>query len=334
MSKPAFDSFSFLPQGAIIQKFLVDGTNIVQGFPTPDLYKTHNGPFFGETIGRIANRVANAKITNLNGKQYTLAANNGPNSLHGGSEGWGKKVFDGPKRVERNGKQAVLFTYVSKDGEEGYPGTVEVRVWYTPEIDAQGKTTLEIEYEAELVNAKAEGVEETAVALTNHSYFNLSSGPTIAGTQATLHTSSHLPFDSTSVPLGSIGPYPSLPASPFTLGPKEPDFDDCFVLNPNPSTIPLDSRSLPLKPAASFSHPDTKLHLDVLTTEPAFQFYTGGFVDVPAVAGVDARGPRAGLCVEACRYVNAVNVPEWRHTVVVKPGEKFGARTVWRAWKE
>lgn len=161
-------AFTFLPLGAIIQEFKVNGRNIVQGFPNAELYKLHNAPFFGETIGRIANRVSNAKINDLNGKSYQLAANNGPNSLHGGDQGWGKREWEGPIEVERNGKQATLFKYMSKDGEEGYPGTVEIKVWYVQEKEQDGgveKEVLHIEFEAELVGDE---VEETAINVTNH----------------------------------------------------------------------------------------------------------------------------------------------------------------------
>ena len=160
-------AFTFLPLGAIIQEFIVNGKNIVQGFPTADLYKQYNFPYFGETIGRIANRVSNAKIDNLNGKSYPLLANNGPNSLHGGELGWGKREFE-VSSVTRNGKEATLFKYVSVDGEEGYPGTVEVRVWYTQEkeqVDGAQHEVLHIEYEAELVGDE---VDETAINMTNH----------------------------------------------------------------------------------------------------------------------------------------------------------------------
>ncbi len=159
--------FSFLPQGAIIQEFKVAGHNIVLGFPKPEPY-AEDSPFFGETIGRIANRVKNAEFS-LNGKSYKLAANEGPTHIHGGVEGWGKKKFDGPQPVNRNGKEAVQFTYVSPDGEEGYPGTVELQVWYTAfneEEDGVVKTVLETEYEAQLVG---DSTEETIANITNHS---------------------------------------------------------------------------------------------------------------------------------------------------------------------
>ena len=162
-------AFTFLPQGALIQEFKVAGINIVQGFPDAKFYKTHNAPYFGETIGRTTNRIKDAKIENLNGKTYTFAANNGPNSLHGGDEGWGKKDFEGPKPVNRNGKEGVRFRYLSKDGEEGYPGTVECRVWYMAGIE-DGKTVLEAEWEVEFVGNEC---EETVVGVTNHRYNSL-----------------------------------------------------------------------------------------------------------------------------------------------------------------
>lgn len=160
-------AFTFLPLGAIIQEFKINGRNIVQGFSTAEQYKSYNGPYFGETIGRIANRTAKGKF-DLNDKTYQLPVNNGPNSLHGGIEGWGKRVFEGPTEVDRNGKSATFFKYLSKDGEEGYPGTVEVRVWYVQEkVQEEGvqKEILNIEYEAELVG---DDVDATAINMTNH----------------------------------------------------------------------------------------------------------------------------------------------------------------------
>jgi aldose 1-epimerase len=166
----AADAFSFLPQGGIIQHFKVGQRDIVLGFPSPESYNGDHHPFFGENIGRVANRISNAKIDDLNGRSYQLHANNGPHTVHGGQKGWGKKIFDGPHDVQRNGRHAVSFTYLSPHGEEGFPGTVELRMWYYPsveQIDGQTTTSLEIEYEAELVGDE---VEETVVSLTNHRY--------------------------------------------------------------------------------------------------------------------------------------------------------------------
>ena len=162
-------AFTFLSQGALIQEFKVAGHNIVQSFPEAKFYRTHNDAYLGETIGRTTNRVKGAKLENLNGQSYELAANDGqnPNSLHGGARGWGKQDFEGPKPVNHHGKEGVLFRYLSKDGEEGYPGTVECSVWYTASIE-DGKTVLVVEYQVELVGDEC---GETVVGVTNHRYF-------------------------------------------------------------------------------------------------------------------------------------------------------------------
>lgn len=165
MSAPEQAAFTFLPLGAIIQEFRVGGKNLVLGFPTQDDYVKHNSPHYGATIGRVANRIKDGLIQDLNGQKIQLKQNNGPNSLHGGEQGWGKRVFDGPHTVQRNGHDALLFKYICKDGEEGYPGTVEVRVWYTASKEGDAKTVLTAEYEVEFTGNEC---EETVVNLTNH----------------------------------------------------------------------------------------------------------------------------------------------------------------------
>lgn len=329
----SFKAFTFLPLGAIIQEFRVNGINIVQGFQTAEQYKQYNSPYFGETIGRIANRVSKGKISELNGKSYQLPVNNGPNSLHGGEQGWGKHEFEGPVDVERNGEDAVLFKYLSKDGEEGYPGTVQVSVWYVQkkeQVNGAQQEVLYIEYEAELVGDE---VEETAINMTNHSYFNLTGKPSIAGTEVTLITNKYQVVDDGGIPTGPIEEYPGITSGKaFTLGAREPDVDDCFVANTNASSIPVDTRSSPLQKLVAAYHPETRIHLEVHSTEPAFQFYTGKYIDVPAVDGLPARGARSGFCVEPSRYVNAINVPEYKSMMVLKKGQKYGAKIVYRGW--
>lgn len=158
-------SLRFLSRGAIIQRFNIANRNIVLGFPTPADYGSRNEPHFGETIGRVANRLANAAV-HLNSRDYALDKNDGPNCIHGGFMGWGTKDFT-PVKEKRDGKDAVKFTYTSHDGDGKFPGTVEVTVWYT-ESQKQGtytKTVLTIEYE---VSARNMECEETAVNLTNH----------------------------------------------------------------------------------------------------------------------------------------------------------------------
>lgn len=344
MSSALTTPFSFLPLGAIIQSFVVGKTNIVQGFPTADLYRAHNDPFFGETIGRVANRIANAKFE-LGGKTFKLAANNPPSSLHGGNVGWGKRVWDGPtpagvKSIPGleglEGGNSVVFKLVDKDGEEGYPGTLEATVTYTigTQKTSEGKKVevLGIEYQVELVG----GADETVVNVTNHSYFNLSGAPTITGTKAELSTNLYLPVDGNGIPTGGPTPYKGIEAAtPFILGPEEPNVDDCFVFDtPAPSAVPIDTRSEPLRKLVTAFHPDTSIHLEVHSTEPAFQFYTGKYIDVPAVGGVPARGPRSGFCVEPSRFVNAINVDEWKGQVLLKKGQVYGSRIVYRGWSD
>jgi aldose 1-epimerase len=105
-------------------------------------------------------------------------------------------------------------------------------------------------------------------------------------------------------------------------------------VNTSPSTIPVDTRGLPLRNLASFYHPDSRICLEVHSTEPAFQLYAGKFIDVPAVGNLPARGPGSGFCVEPSRYVNAINVEEWRNMVVLKRGGKYGSRIVYRSWQK
>lgn len=180
---PDPSAFEFIPLGAIIRAFYVNKINIVQGFPSEALYQTHNSPHFGETIGRVANRVANAQISSLNHKHYALAKNDGVNSIHGGVMGWGKKIWEGPTPVGKReiagltepleGGECVVFKLRSGDGDEGYPGDVEAKVFYTAGkqfINGKEVTVLSLEYEVELLKNGNSGVEETVVNMTNHSY--------------------------------------------------------------------------------------------------------------------------------------------------------------------
>ncbi len=165
-------------------------------------------------------------------------------------------------------------------------------------------------------------------------YFNLGGGPSIEGTVVELCTNRYLPVDAVGIPTGGPAAFSKVQGkTPFTLGAEEPDIDDCFVVNEDVKSIPIDTRSEPLTKLVSASHPKSNIHLEVLSTEPAFQFYTGKYIDVPAVAGLPARGKRSGFCVEPSRYVNACNVDEWKDTMLLKKGEKYGCRIVYRAWK-
>lgn len=184
---PTSTGFQFLPLGAIIQSFTVgdkNPINIVQGFPTQSLYQSYNSPFFGENIGRVANRIKNGKIEDLNGTSYQLEINSAPNALHGGSKGWGKNIWKGPtpiglRQVHKDmeamkGGESVKFTLTSEDGDQGYPGTVEATITYTTGTESTPEghevQVLGIEYQVELVS----GAEETVINTTNHSFVFIS----------------------------------------------------------------------------------------------------------------------------------------------------------------
>ncbi|OAA56058.1 Aldose 1-epimerase, subgroup [Cordyceps fumosorosea ARSEF 2679] len=341
-------TFSFLPLGAIIQTFNVNGINIVQGFPTQELYVKHNSPYFGETIGRVANRIKGARLDSVNGRAWPLAANNSGNTLHGGNVGWGKRIWQGPTPVGvrqipgvdgLQGGESVQFTLVSADGDEGFPGALAVSVVYTagtqPLADGREATVLGIEYEARLVG---DGADETVINMTNHSYFNLggADATTIAGTQVTLHDTQYLPVDPTGVPTRGPVAFPGVDVGrPIELGAEAPAFDNCFTTTAEPAAVPVDTRAGPLRLHLAATHPATGIHLQVLSTEPSFQFYTGDFTDAPAVGpGAPARGARSAFCCEPGRWVNAPNVPEWKNMTLLRKGETYGARIVYKAWVE
>lgn len=340
MSDAAVD---LIPLGAIIQAFRVKGINIVEGFPTQELYAEHNSPFFGATIGRVANRIHGAKLNDLNGKSWPLTDNHQGNTLHGGKTGWSKKIWSGPTPVGTRqipgvdglqGGESVQFTLHSEHGDEGFPGAVDVKATYTSgtqQVNGKEAIVLGIEYEAQLVG----GADETAINMTNHSYFNLSGDETIDGTVVTLPTSKYLPVDAQSIPTGGLGDFPNVEASKdIVMGVSGPSFDNCFITTTDPASVPMDTRSEPLAMNLAAHHPKTGIHLEVLSTEPSFQFYTGEGTNVPALEGVRARGARSAFCCEPGRWVNACNVPEWKNMSVLKKGETYGCRIVYRAWAD
>lgn len=166
------------------------------------------------------------------------------------------------------------------------------------------------------------------------SYFNITNGPTIEGTQIVLDTSLHQPVDKDDIPLGTIEEFPGITAGkPFVLGLHEPDVDHCFIIDTDARNVPVDTRNCKASRLISMSHPTTGIHLDIFSTEPAFQFYTGKHINVPASEHGPQRSARSGLCIEPSRYINAVNVPEWRDMAILKKGQLYGARHIYKAWK-
>jgi len=156
----------------------------------------------------------------------------------------------------------------------------------------------------------------------------------MTGTQCTLYTNLCQETDDADIPTGAIKEFPGIEAGKsFTLGSQEPKVDHAMVMNPDPSTVKLDTRQEKLAKMCYFYHPDSKMHFETLSTEPAFQFYTGEYINATDASGKKLHGPRTGFCVEASRYINAPNVDKWRNMVVLKKGQKWGSKTVYRGWK-
>lgn len=173
------------------------------------------------------------------------------------------------------------------------------------------------------------------VADISFSYFNLSGGQTIEGTEVVLATNKHLPVDGGDIPDGNVEPYPGIEANvPFTLGSEEPDVDHCFIMDTDARHVSVDTRGQPLSRLVALSHASTGLHFEVYSTEPAFQFYLGRHISVPASEYGPERIARAGLCIEPSRYVDALSRPEWRDMCILKKGQKYGSHTRYVGWKD
>lgn len=243
------------------------------------------------------------------------------------------RVFTGPALNIENAKSTAVFTLRSPHMEGGFPGDINVKAIYSlfESDSASGsgrRVTLELEYEATLDDDSS--VDEAVVALTNHSYFTVSDSPSVTGTELRLATNSILEVDPANlIPTGQIGSHPDIPSSsftPFTIGDSHPIIDNCFVLE---TTCPLDTRNRPLKPYAQLYNPSTGVHLEASTTEPAFQLTTG-----ESMANAPGFVSRAGFALEAQRFVNAVNSPDWIGQVKLGKGDIWGSRTTYSVWKD
>ncbi|EGV61617.1 hypothetical protein CANTEDRAFT_115073 [Yamadazyma tenuis ATCC 10573] len=304
---------SLANRGALLQSVVKNGTSVVCGFQDPSRYIEKSNPFFGTTVGRVANRIGGAKFE-LNGNTYQLAANEGANTLHGGFHGYDKQTFFGPvAKQEKNGDKVVntfLFKYEDKDGNNGFPGDVECVIKYTVDDESVG-----IEFIGS--HLETSPAEATVINLTNHSYFNISGTDSTDGTVVKAITNTQLEVDDSLLPTGKFVPTHTDITKPTKIGP-DCAFDYCFVVNEAGSGI--DTRSDELKPVLEATHPNTNIKLVAATTDPAFQLYTGTGIDTPGFK------PRSGFCVENSRFVNAINVPEWRKQVIVKRGETYGSK--------
>lgn len=314
--------------GAIITELHVPdkvgkNADVVLGFDTLDGYlKGH--PYFGTNAGRCANRIAKGKFT-LDGKEYTLATNNAPNHLHGGKEGFDKKMWRAEPFLAPTGP-AVKFNYQSKDLEEGYPGNLSVTVTYT----LTDNNEVVIDY-------RATTDKPTICNLAHHSYFNLAghgSGD-ILGHVAEFAAKNYTPADDTLIPTGKIEPVANTPfdftkAKPIgkdlqAAGGKPVGYDLNYVLDKGLSDRP--------EPAARVTDPKSGRVMEVLTTEPGLQFYTGNFLDGTNVGkGGAVYKQYHGFCLEAQKFPDSVNKPEWKEksNVVLRPGETYKQTTVYK----
>ena len=298
--------------------------DVVLGFETLEEY-VRNPRYFGGLIGRHANRIGRGKFS-LDGVEYQLTQNNGVNHLHGGFRGFDKRVWE--IMNETSLQSPVLhLAYISPDGEEGYPGTVRAKVTYAL-LDSE----LEINYEATTDR-------DTIVNLTNHSYFNLAGGGDILGHELTLHAGAFTPVSEDLIPTGEIRPVANTPWD-FRKG-KEigadlaaaGGYDHNFVLqNSNGSSLDDGSRRADpsLQPAARLYEPRSGRVLEILTTEPGIQFYSGNFLNGSFTG---KRGlvyeKYAGLCLEPQHFPDAPNHPNFPSTVL-RPGEVYRQRSVYR----
>lgn len=285
--------------------------NVALGFDSLEPYLAGT-PYFGATVGRYANRIAGARFE-LGGREYTLAANDGANHIHGGSVGFDKVVWNA--RATASG---VTLTHVSADGDEGYPGELTIEVTYALSDD----DCLSIDYQATTTKA-------TPVNLTHHSYFNLSGAARreVNGHTLTIDADQYTPVDASLIPTGELAPVEETPfdfRNARAIGARIDDadaqlrisngYDHNYVLNKHAPNA--------LTRAAVLSDPISGRVMELWTTEPGLQFYSGN-----SLSGPFAR--RSGLCLEPQHFPNSPNEPRFPSTIF-RPGEEYRSRTEFR----
>ena len=295
--------------------------DIVLGHETLEGY-IPNPPYLGAVVGRYANRIANGTFT-LDGKTYTLPKNDGPNTLHGGVQRtFDKVVWDDE---ELKGKNGVAFSYLSKDGEEGFPGNLKIKVTYT----LSDANELVINYEATTD-------KPTVLNVSQHSYFNLAGEGTgdILGHEVTLNADRFTPVDKNLIPTGELRPVKGTPldfTTPTKIGARIDDnyeqlvlahgYDHNFVINRKGAGMAL---------AARVYEPTSGRALEVSTDQPGVQFYSGNFLD-GTVTGKQGHvyKRRYGFCLETQHFPDSPNHPKFPSTTL-RPGETFRSKTVWK----
>jgi aldose 1-epimerase len=312
--------------GAVVSLLVPDRDgkldDVVLGFETLEEY-VEKSPYFGCIAGRYANRIAKGKFT-LDGVPYTLTQNEGDNHLHGGAKGFDKVVWNGREKSDSNGVGLELI-YLSRDGEEGYPGNLSAKVVYTLTDDDE----LRIDYQATTDKA-------TIVNLTNHTYFNLADGGAgdILGHELVINADRFTPVDSTQITTGELRSVASTPmdfremtAIGARIGQGDEQlrlglgYDHNWVLNRSDDALAL---------AAKLQEPTTGRMMEVYTTEPGLQFYSGNFLDGTITGkGGKVYHKRHGLCLETQHFPDSPNHPHFPSTVL-RPGETYQTTTVYR----
>lgn len=290
-------------------------SSILVGFDSLAPY-LQQPPYFGALIGRYGNRIAKGKFT-IDGTEYTLATNNGVNHLHGGNKGYDKVVWDAA--IVNDSTPTLVLSYVSKDGEEGYPGTLQVNVRYT----LTDNDELEIEYNAETD-------KPTIVNLTQHNYYNLTGDVTnsIRDHQLMIAADAYTPVDSTLIPTGEIATVKGTPFD-FTRAEKigaridqvKGGYDHNWVLNRKDNSMQL---------VAVLSDSISGRKLEVYTEEPGLQFYSGNFLNGTfKTADGKPINLHTALCLETQHYPNSPNEPKFPSTIL-RPGEKYHTLTKYK----
>jgi len=312
--------------GAVVSLTMPDRAgkfdDVLLGFDDLEGYQKTT-TYIGSLVGRYANRIAKGRFT-LNGKEYTLATNNGENHLHGGVRGFDKVVWKARPLPARGG-QALELTYLSKDGEEGYPGNLTVRVVYTL-TDAN---ELKIDYYATTD-------KDTVVNLTNHNYYNLAGqgNGDILGHLLTINASRFTPTDAGAIPTGELRAVRGTPfdfTRPTSIGARiEQDEEQLKLGKGYDHNFVVNGRAGVLRLAARVTEPTTGRVMETWTTEPGVQLYTGNYLDGSDVGkGGKPYRHRSGFCLETQHYPDSPNRPEFPSTVLRK-GARFRSTTVYK----
>lgn len=290
--------------------------DVLLGFDDVAGYEGDGNQYFGCTTGRVCNRIAKGKFT-LGNKEYSLAINNAPNSLHGGGPRsldkvvWNAKVLDN----QEPGTQAVRFRYQSPDGEEGFPGELTIRVTYS--LNEQNE--LRIEYRATTDHT-------TPVNLTNHAYFNLSGegSPTVLQHELTLNADRYTPTDDTLIPTGEIAAVEGTPLdfrTPHVIGERITQLDGTAAIGYDHNYV-LNGESGKLRQVARLKDPASGRVLTVQTDQPGIQFYSGNFLKGQAGKGGKTYAHRSAVCLETQHFPDSVNHPDFP-TTILQPGDTY-----------